>query len=185
MNPRYDAINEAFMILKEEAIREEAALAIAKNMLLAARTAPKACGIDNLEIGIATKQDIPAISQCLKEIYEIRKKEFLLRDSQNVLAAQCIVMIGCKNIPTGIDCAYCGFDSCAAKPQNVPCFFASHDLGLAMGSAVAVAADSRVDTRIMFSLGLAIKQMKLLGDCDYCLAIPISVSGKNPFFDRN
>ncbi|MDR0790675.1 MAG: DUF2148 domain-containing protein [Bacteroidales bacterium] len=173
------------MILKEEKIREEAALAIAKNMLVAARTAPKACGIDNLELGIATKDDITAISQCLKEIYKEKQLEFLLRDSENVLAAQCIVMIGCKNVPTGIDCGYCGFDDCGAKPQNVPCFFASHDLGLAIGSAVSTAADSRVDTRVMFSLGLAIKQMKLLGDSDYCLAIPISISGKNPFFDRN
>ncbi|MDR1725653.1 MAG: DUF2148 domain-containing protein [Bacteroidales bacterium] len=173
------------MILKEENLREETALTIAKQMLVAAKTAPKACGIDNLVLGIAFGEDIKKLSNCLKEIYREKNAAFLLRDSENVLSAQCVVMIGCKNVPTGLDCAYCGFDTCIEKPKNVPCFFASHDLGLAIGSAVATAANHKVDTRIMFSIGLAIKRLHLLDNSDYCIAIPVSISGKNPFFDRN
>ncbi|MDR1006431.1 MAG: DUF2148 domain-containing protein [Bacteroidales bacterium] len=172
------------MIIREREIRYETALKVAQRMLTAARTAPKACGIDNLRLGIATMEDIDTISKKLKEIYEEKKLEFLLRDSENILAAQCLVMIGCKNVPTGLDCAYCGFDTCGAKPASVPCFFATHDLGLAIGSAVSVASDAKVDTRVMFSVGLAITALNIMEDCDYCLAIPVSISGKNPFFDR-
>lgn len=172
------------MIIKEELSREETALSVAKQMITAARTAPKACGIDNLMLAIADGDDIIRLSDCLKAIYEEKKMEFLLRDSLNILSAQCIVLAGCRNVPTGLDCAYCGFATCAEKPRSVPCFFASHDLGLAIGSAVSVAADNRVDTRIMFSAGLAAKRLNLLADCDFCFAIPVSISGKNPFFDR-
>jgi uncharacterized ferredoxin-like protein len=173
------------MIIKEEDIRQSNVLEVAKKLMIAARTAPKACGVDNLLIAIADKEDIIHISNRLKEIYDQKKEDFLLRDSQNVLSAECVVMIGCKNLALGLDCGYCGFATCASKAKNIPCFFAVHDLGLAIGSAVGVAADNRLDTRIMFSLGLAIKSLGYLGtDCDYCLAVPLSASGKNPFFDR-
>ena len=59
------------------------------------------------------------------------------------------------------------------------------DLGIAIGSAVSVATDARVDNRVMFSIGRAAMEMKLLGDrvCQM-VGIPLSVSGKSPFFDR-
>lgn len=51
-------------------------------------------------------------------------------------------------------------------------------------SACATAADQRVDTRVMFSVGLAAQRLQLLGDCKCVMAIPVSASSKNPFFDR-
>ena len=39
------------------------------------------------------------------------------------------------------------------KPDLVPCAINSVDLGIAIGSACATAADLRVDTRVMFSAG--------------------------------
>jgi len=36
----------------------------------------------------------------------------------------------------------------------------------------------------MFSAGWAARRMRLLGDADIVFAIPMSVSSKNPFFDR-
>ena len=60
----------------------------------------------------------------------------------------------------------------------------SVDLGIAIGSACAMAADMRVDTRVMFSAGLAAQRLGLLGDCKCVMAIPVSCSSKNPFFDR-
>ncbi len=54
-----------------------------------------------------------------------------------------------------------------------------------MGSAVSVAADNRVDNRIMYTAGQAIMKMKILGeDVKIAYGIPLSISGKNPFFDR-
>ena len=58
------------------------------------------------------------------------------------------------------------------------------DLGIAVGSAVSVAADMRIDNRVMFSVGKAAQSMKLLGECTRIMGIPLSVSGKSPMFDR-
>ena len=66
----------------------------------------------------------------------------------------------------------------------VPCAINSVDLGIAIGSACATAADLRVDTRVMFSAGLAAQRLGLLEDCKCVMAIPVSASSKNPFFDR-
>jgi len=65
------------------------------------------------------------------------------------------------------------------------CFFAAHDLGLAVGSAVSVAADMRVDNRVMYSAGVAAKLLGLFeGDVTAVVGVPLSVSEKSPFFDR-
>lgn len=46
-------------------------------------------------------------------------------------------------------------------------------------------ADYRVDTRIMFSAGVAAEHLGLLGeDVGQVYAIPVSISSKSPFFDR-
>ncbi len=71
------------------------------------------------------------------------------------------------------------------KKPWVPCAFNSVDVGIALGSAVATAADCRVDTRVMYSAGMAAARMKLLGEGPYqYFAIPVSASSKSPFFDR-
>lgn len=48
----------------------------------------------------------------------------------------------------------------------------------------AKAADLRVDNRVMFSAGKAAPSIGLLAGCHSIYAIPLSVSSKNPFFDR-
>ena len=73
----------------------------------------------------------------------------------------------------------------AAKPEAVPCAINSVDVGIAIGSACAMASDMRVDTRVMFSAGLAAQRLHFLGEKAKCvMAIPVSASSKNPFFDR-
>ena len=68
---------------------------------------------------------------------------------------------------------------------NGICSFNTIDLGIATSSAVSVAADSRVDTRIMFSVGHAGVAMSLFeGGLKQALGIPLSITGKSPFFDR-
>jgi uncharacterized ferredoxin-like protein len=84
-------------------------------------------------------------------------------------------------------CGMCGFSNCAEKTEHPdhPCAFNTGDLGIAIGSAVAVAMDNRVDNRIMFSVGMALLEMGTLGnDVKIIYGIPLSISGKNPFFDR-
>jgi uncharacterized ferredoxin-like protein len=59
------------------------------------------------------------------------------------------------------------------------------DLGIALGSAVSVAADLRIDNRMMFTVGKAASALELLGEHKMIIAIPLAVEGKSPFFDRN
>jgi uncharacterized ferredoxin-like protein len=59
------------------------------------------------------------------------------------------------------------------------------DLGIAIGSAVSTASVLKIDNRIMLSIGLAAVNLKILGkDVKIAYGIPLSISGKNPFFDR-
>ena len=52
-------------------------------------------------------------------------------------------------------------------------------------ASAAAGADARVDNRVMFSVGRAARSLGLLGaSVTLVLGIPLSVSGKSPFFDR-
>ncbi|MCK9164162.1 MAG: DUF2148 domain-containing protein [Bacteroidales bacterium] len=175
------------MIYKEEDIRENQILEVAKSIMIAARTAPKARGIDNLVILTITKEDIIKLSEKTKKMYEETNQAFFLRDSQTILNAKAIVLIGTKNAPLGLNCGLCGYATCEEKIEksNCPCVFNSHDLGIAIGSATSIAADNRVDNRVMYSVGAAAKELGFFGpDIVFGFAIPLSVSSKSPFFDR-
>jgi len=57
------------------------------------------------------------------------------------------------------------------------------DLGIALGSAVKIASDLAVDNRVMYSVGTAARKLGFI-DADIAIGIPLSVSGKNIYFDR-
>lgn len=167
---------------RDEALRQTAAL-----MMNAARTAPKARGIDNLEIAMLTGDDITRLSDKLKEMSDEPGRGFFARDGENILQAGAVVLIGTRNVVMSLNCGWCGFPTCADKIRQAPqapCAFNMNDLGIAVGSAVSVAADHRADCRVMYSAGVAAMAMKLLPDCHAILAIPVSATGKSPFFDR-
>ena len=110
--------------------------------------------------------------------------KFFLRDADNILSAECVVLIGTREQTQGLNCGHCGFTTCDGRTGGVPCALNSIDVGIAIGSACAMAADLRVDTRVMFSAGLAAQRLNWLKDCKMVMAIPVSASSKNPFFDR-
>ena len=79
----------------------------------------------------------------------------------------------------------CGFSNCAEKNMHPkhPCVFNSGDLGIAIGSAVSVAMDNRVDNRIMYTVGQALPELGVFGnEIRIIYGIPLSISEKNPFF---
>lgn len=175
------------MIEKEEMFREETVLTIAKKMCLAARTAPKGKGMDLLEILIIRGEEVKRLSFKMKEIGEREDNKTFLRDSENILNSQAIVIIGTRKKTLGLKyCGLCGFPNCSeAQKADTICVFNPGDLGIALGSAAAVAADNRIDNRIMYTVGIAASELKLLGEgVIIAYGIPLSVSGKNPFFDR-
>ena len=172
------------MILNERDSRHDQVLQIAQQMMIAARTAPKGKGVDIIEVAMVTESNIRILSDTMKQMYEENGFKFFLRDAENILNAECIVLIGTREHPQGLNCRHCGFDACDAREEGVPCAINSVDVGIAIGSACSVAADHRVDTRVMFSAGLAAQQLDWLDGCKQVYAIPVSASSKNPFFDR-
>ena len=166
------------MIINERETRKEYMLEAAKQIMLAARTAPKGKGVDIIEIITLSDEDIDAVSEELLRLAEKTGMKFLIRDSENIQSADAMIVIGTRQAPQGLNCAYCGYATCAEKPQDTPCAINSID------AACAKAADLRVDSRVMFSAGWAVERLDLLKNCRQCIAIPISASSKNPFFDR-
>lgn len=169
------------MILNERDSRHDEVLQIAQQMMVAARTAPKGKGVDIIEIAMVTESNIRILSDTMKQMYEENGLKFFLRDADNILDAECIILIGTREQPQGLDCGHCGYETCASRKEGVPCAINSIDVGIAIGSACSVAADHRVDTRVMFSAGLAAQQLDWLDGCRQVYAIPVSASSKTHF----
>ena len=173
------------MIQNERDIRNELVMQAARQMMVAARTAPKGKGIDIIEMALVTGDDKSRIAEKMQEIAPEKDWKFFFRDAENILQADVVMIIGTRRQSQGLNCAHCGYQTCTTKPNTTPCTINSVDLGIAIGSACAKAADLRVDTRVMFSAGLAAQRLGMLGEgCDCVMAIPISATSKNPFFDR-
>ncbi len=115
--------------------------------------------------------------------------DFYLRDAKNLLQSNAVLILGTEIKTLGLNeiCQLCGFENCREKEKfkNTPCVFNTSDLNIAIGSAVSIAADNRIDNRIMFSAGkAAVKSNFFEKDIKIAFAIPLSASSKNPFFDR-
>ncbi|MBQ8520331.1 MAG: ferredoxin [Bacteroides sp.] len=172
------------MILNERDTRNEQVLRIGMQMMTAARTAPKGKGADIIEVAMVTGEDIKKLSDKMIAMVEEHGMKFFLRDADNLLSAECVILIGTREQTPGLNCGHCGYPTCAEKRAGVPCAVNSIDVGIAIGSACATAADHRVDTRVMFSAGIAAQRLDWLKGCRQVFAIPVSASSKNPFFDR-
>ena len=175
------------MIYNERTQRHEQVVASARQMLTAARTAPKARGVDIIEAILVEGDDLKLLADKMVEIGNERNRPSFIRDAGNVLQAECIVAIGTRYQSLGLNCGHCGLATCAEREQNaeIPCSLNSIDVGIAIGSACATAADLRLDTRVMYSIGVAVEQLGWIGsDVHLTMGIAVSASSKNPFFDR-
>lgn len=176
------------MIHTEEELRMSSILEVASHILRAARTAPKARGVDTLTLKVVTDEELLNLSHKMREIGEgDPSKAFFVRDALSVEKSGAVLLFGARSQEMMLDCGFCGFESCSQKAElqpSAPCAFSIHDLGLAVGSAVSMAADFRIDNRVMYSAGVAAMQLSLIEGCDMVIALPIAVSGKSPFADR-
>jgi uncharacterized ferredoxin-like protein len=173
----------------EESIRQETVQRVAELMLTAARTAPKAKGIDNLVLALVTGSDIEKIAgQMIRIGNRPDGTPSFLRDAENIRKTQVVVLLGTRINSQGVKlCGRCGFRDCDEKDKHpgFPCTFNVGDLGIAIGSAVSTAMDHKVDNRVMYTVGQAVLEMKMLGEeVRIAFGIPLSVSAKSPFFDR-
>ncbi len=157
----------------------------AQLICLAARTAPKARGKDNLIVRILAGENKEALARKMEEIGEKYNPRIFKRDAQNVRQATLIILLGSKTDVMNLDCGFCGYSTCEElKKTHGHCAYVAGDLGIAIGSAVSKAADLRVDNRIMYSAGYAALKSGLMGDAKMVFGLPLSGTGKNPFFDR-
>ena len=151
------------MLITSEDSESEAILNVAKLMIVAARTAPKAQGEDKIKAVIVTGKEKEDLANMMEQLGKIR-------DSKNVRDSEAVVLLGVEfGNPTE--------DWINFKAKLI-------DLGIALGSAVKVASELNVDNRIMHSAGDAAMKMGLLRAADEILGIPLSIKGKNIFFDR-
>lgn len=163
------------MINENFALRSSV-IEVAKLMVVSAKTAPKAKGIDNLVIKVLDKPE--ELRELARKMEELSGKygKFFLRDANNIRNSQAVVLIGAKLVNMGL-----------IQPEkypldvNVVCSLLN--LGIAIGSAAKVASMHNVDNRIMYSAGLAAQELNIV-DADVVMAIPLSATGKNIYFDR-
>ena len=175
-------------------IENEAIMIAAKLMAASACTAPKARGIDKIQIKIIDGENKNKIAEIMDKIGKEKNRATFIRDAKNVRNSQAIIIIGVKgNSSKGIDCNACGYKNCkefdeiskkSGECYNGPnCIMYAIDLGIALGSAVKTASILNIDNRIMFSIGVAAIKLGLI-DSDIAFGIPLSISGKNIYFDR-
>lgn len=165
----------------------------ARIMLISARTAPKAKGEDEIVTGILTPEEREKIATEMETIGDRGDAfKFFKRDAQNVRDAEAVILIGLNfKKPVGVNCGACGYN-CDTILKQKPyerdyagpvCVIRAVDLGIAIGSLVSVAKELGIDNRVMYSIGVAAKKLRMM-DAQIILGIPLSVKGKNIFFDR-
>ena len=175
------------MIIKREQAEKDAVLDVARFMVSAARTAPKGHGIDNIEALILDGDEKDAITDELTKITEETGEDFYKRDGINIKKSQYLVLLAIKNDPILLpNCGMCGFKNCGEmKKAGATCVFNITDLGIAVGSAVSIAADHRIDNRVFYSAGRAAVRLGFFPEnVTVCYGIPLSTHGKSPYFDR-
>ena len=179
---------------EKDAVRMAAAL-----MAASARTAPKARGVDAIETLILDGDDLEELAAAMQQNAAEKPphlSSIFTRDAHNVRNSSCVLLIGVtgnpKKIEQPLDCGACGYESCErlakvkkrTKDFSSPiCIFQALDLGIALGSAVKMASELNIDNRMMYTIGATAKKMRLL-DSDVIIGIPLSITGKSPYFDR-
>ena len=177
------------MIIESRDAEYDALVELAKSICVAARTAPKARGVDFTDMVILTGNEKAELSAEMRVIGEKLgdRGKFFLRDADNIDTAQVLILFGVSRNTRGLGemCGLCGFKDCAATMgAGAMCMFAGIDLGIALGSAASMAASGCADNRIMFTAGMAAKSLGLLEGHPVIMGMPLFSGGKNPFFDR-
>jgi uncharacterized ferredoxin-like protein len=186
-------------ILKSERMEQDGIEMGASLMAVSARTAPKTRGIDSVKTLVLTGSDLEPLAAAMEKKIEEKSTPipFFKRDADNIRNSAAVLLIGVsrdpKKMELPLNCGACGYRGCrdlltAGKREGEDftgpvCIFQAVDLGIALGSAAKLAGELNIDNRMMYSVGAAAKKLKLL-DSDLVIGIPLSVTGKNPYFDR-
>lgn len=178
-------------------MKEVAEMAV-KLMAAAARTAPKAGGKDFLEIVVVTaEEDLKRIAASMRDHAPRSTNEaFWMRDAENIEGSQALLLVGlAKPVTAGYDCGACGAATCAefAKTRTMiakemgytgpHCVMRMIDIGVALASAAKTASLLSVDNRVQQRVGAAARALGIIKG-EVVLGIPVSITGKSIYFDR-
>jgi len=165
-------------------------------IMVAARTAPKSSGIDDIITAVVYGAEKKTIVQEMDRMADERNIPNFKRDAKNVKDSEVIVLIGVRGTKNlGLDCGACGYPSCdkfekVAKRkrgldfEGPTCLLKALDLGIAIGSAVKTASLLNVDNRIFYRIGAAVKRLDYMPEASAIMGIPLSAKGKSIYFDR-
>jgi len=187
-------------IISSTQAEQEAILTAAQLIMAAVATSPKGRGVSDISSALIQGEEQEGLAKAMED--HVSKKEtrleFFKRDAQNIRRSAAVILIGVKGTmpkkpEMPFNCGACGYSSCAAliaaeKKEGEDfmgplCAFQVMDLGIALGVAAKMAAELNMDNRLMYSAGVAARILGLL-DADLIIALPLSVSAKNIFFDR-
>jgi uncharacterized ferredoxin-like protein len=186
----------------------EALRHVAQLCAVAAMTAPKSGGQLFLKgskpfIETVIVEDRPTLSliaEWLRERGRKLKASIWFRDAESAEKLDLVLFIGLtKWYPPVYDCGACGYPTCAEflrarehyKPQGSEdwefpgpiCQLRCVDLGVAVGSAAKIASLNNVDARCQTRIASAARHLGII-ESDLAVALSMSVTHKNIFFDR-
>lgn len=182
---------------------------VAKLAAVAAMTAPKSGGQlflqgakPFIETEIVEDRDTLAhLADWLRARGTTLKQPLWFRDAETAEKVDLVLFIGlAKWYPPVYDCGACGYATCAQFLKAVSvqrrqeetddwefpgpiCQIRCIDLGIAVGSAAKVASMHNVDARCQTRIAAAARHLGLI-QADLAVALAMSVSHKNIFFDR-
>jgi uncharacterized ferredoxin-like protein len=186
----------------------EALRQVAKLCAISAITAPKSGGQLFLRgakpfietVIVEERVTLDRLATWLRERGKKLKAPIWFRDADAAEKMDLVLFIGLtKWYPPTYDCGACGYATCAeflrAREHNKSadsedwefpgpvCQIRCIDLGVAMGSAAKTAAMNNVDARCQTRIAAAARHLGII-ESDVAVALSMSVSHKNIFFDK-
>jgi uncharacterized ferredoxin-like protein len=170
-------------------------LEIANLMVVAARTAPKSGGRDDILTAIVHGPETEAIAADMGKIAVERNAPAWIKHAKIIKGADAIVLIGVKGTKSYVtNCGACGYNSCddftkaekrSGQDFDGPnCIFKTLDLGIAICSAAKIASILNADNRLYYRIGAAARRLRYMPEASVIIGIPLTATGKNPNYDR-
>lgn len=194
--------------MEQEEIFLQALRQVAQLCAIAAITAPKSGGQLFLKgskpfietVILEDKDTLKHLAEWLRARGQRLKAPIWFRDAEVAQSLDLVLFIGlAKWYPPVYDCGACGYATCAeflgarakyrvegSEDWEFPgpiCQLRCIDLGIAVGSAAKTASLNNVDARCQTRIAAAARHLGVI-QSDLAVALSMSVSHKNIFFDR-
>jgi uncharacterized ferredoxin-like protein len=167
-------------------------------MAVAAYTAVKFSDRNTFKMAVMGKEDMESISEfcySLGDMSPLGARDGRALQSM-VKEPLAMLVIGDKRKSDfNYNCGACGYRTCAelnkaefveALTSNGPfCMFKSINLHMAANAAAAMAWKLGLQCRVFSTFGFGAKAMETLPDVDTAVAVMVSASKRDPFFDRH